>query len=229
MDEFRAKLLFTVLHHFEEPIFYAINFREDCVLKKIIAVLFALVFVVAFCSCQSDLPGGIDSFDDYNYELTEEELAAAMKNANNDIENRPDENICYVSISCKTAVDSGKLSDTMKKLLPEDGVIFDSYEVRYEDGASAFDVIASAVKSNGVHMEYQGGKKLPYIEGVANLYEFDCGPLSGWMYKVNGWFPSFGMGQYKILPGDSIELVYTCDLGQDVGDSFLMSSKKDSK
>lgn len=189
-------------------------------MKKIFAALFALVFVL--CSCQSDLPaGGIDSFDDYNRELSDEEIAAAMKGANNDIENRPDENICYVTISCKTAVESGKLSETMQGLLPEDGMILDSYEVRFEDGASAFDAIAAATKENKIHMEYKGSKKLPYIEGAANLYEFDCGPLSGWMYKVNGWFPSFGMGQYKVQPGDSVELIYTCDLGKDVGDNYL--------
>lgn len=118
-------------------------------------------------------------------------------------------------------MDSGKLSDTMQGLLPADGMILDCYEVRYGDGASAFDVIAAAAKENKIHMEYKGGKSLPYIEGAANLYEFDCGPLSGWMYKVNGWFPSFGMGQYKVQPGDSVELIYTCDLGQDVGDNYM--------
>ena len=189
-------------------------------MKKIAAVLFVLVFVL--CSCKSDLPaGGIESFDDYNRELSEEEIAAAMKGAGNEIENRPDENICYVTINCETAVKSGSLSETMQKLIPSDGGILDSYEVRYEDGASAFDIIAAAVKDNGIHMEYKGGKNLPYIEGVANLYEFDCGALSGWMYKVNGWFPSFGMGQYKIKRGDSVELVYTCDLGEDVGDNYV--------
>ena len=188
-------------------------------MKKIFAALFALVLV--FCSCQSDLPSGeIESFDDYGRELSDEELAVAMKDANNDIENRPDENICYVNISCKTAVESGKLSETLQSLLPADGMILDSYEVRYEDGASAFDVIAAAAKENKIHMEYKGGKKLPYIEGAANLYEFDCGALSGWMYKVNGWFPSFGMGQYKVRRGDTVELVYTCDLGKDVGDNY---------
>lgn len=189
-------------------------------MKKFFAAL--LVLVLVLCSCQSDLPaGGIDSFDDYNRALTDEEIAAAMKGANNDIENRPDENICYVTISCKTAVDSGKLSDTMQGLLPADGMILDCYEVRYDDGASAFDVIAAAAKENKIHMEYKGGKSLPYIEGAANLYEFDCGPLSGWMYKVNGWFPSFGMGQYKVQPGDSVELIYTCDLGHDMGDNYM--------
>jgi hypothetical protein len=56
-----------------------------------------------------------------------------------------------------------------------------------------------------------------YIEGINNLYEFDAGELSGWMYKVNGWFPNYGSSRYVLKDGDVIEWVYTCDLGRDVG------------
>ena len=40
------------------------------------------------------------------------------------------------------------------------------------------------------------------------------------MYSVNGTFPNFGCGQYFLQPGDEIRLVYTCDLGADVGDHY---------
>ena len=52
---------------------------------------------------------------------------------------------------------------------------------------------------------------------IANLYEFDVGELSGWMYKVNGWFPNYGCSRYLLADGDNVEWVYTCDLGSDVG------------
>ena len=108
----------------------------------------------------------------------------------------------------------------MVKILPEDGVVLESFELEYEEGATVYDVFAETVRENKIHMEYTGTKTVPYIEGVANLYEFDCGPLSGWMYQVNGWFPSFSMGQYEIERGDHIEIIYTCDLGEDVGDNY---------
>ena len=56
-----------------------------------------------------------------------------------------------------------------------------------------------------------------YIEGINNLYEFDAGELSGWMYCVNGEFPNYGSSGYKVKPGDKIEWHYSCDLGRDVG------------
>ena len=70
-------------------------------------------------------------------------------------------------------------------------------------------------------MEYQGSDENSYgsvyIRGINYLYEFSCGPLSGWMYKVNGEYPNYGCSKYKLKDGDVIEWVYTCDLGQDVG------------
>jgi len=190
-------------------------------MKKIIAMVLCFVFVLA--GCQNDLPSGGDTFsgfEGYTQELTQQELENAMKSGKVELENRPDENICYVSITCKTALASGELSDSMLSILPEDGVILDSFEFEYEDGMTVFDVFAKVVKENKIHMEYTGTKTVPYVEGVANLYEFDCGPLSGWMYQVNGWFPSFSMGQYEVERGDSIEIIYTCDLGEDVGDTY---------
>lgn len=56
-----------------------------------------------------------------------------------------------------------------------------------------------------------------YIEGINNLYEFDCGEGSGWVYSVNGVYPNYGCSNYKVKPGDSIEWHYTCNYGKDVG------------
>ena len=56
-----------------------------------------------------------------------------------------------------------------------------------------------------------------HIEGINNLYEFDCGELSGWMYKVNGWFPNYGCSYASAQRGRYDRGVYTCDLGVDVG------------
>lgn len=214
-----GKELFKTVLCAKGPFFYEIC--EVMKMKKILVL--ALALALALAGCGSDLPssGGITDFGQYTKELTDEELKEAMKGANNDIENRPDENICYITITCNTALESGELSEAMLEILPENGVILENYEAKYEDGESVFDVIARAVRENKIHMEYSGTKSVPYIEGVANLYEFDCGSLSGWMYRVNGWFPSFGMGQYKVERGDSIELIYTCDLGKDVGDNYM--------
>lgn len=63
-----------------------------------------------------------------------------------------------------------------------------------------------------------------YVEGIGNLYEFDCGNMSGWMYKVNDWFPNYGCSRYELKNGDTVEWQYTCyGYGADLGASMPMS------
>jgi hypothetical protein len=64
-----------------------------------------------------------------------------------------------------------------------------------------------------------------YLEGISNLYEFDAGELSGWMYKVNGWFPNYGSSRYQLKQGDVIEWLYTCELGKDIGGANLWGGR----
>ena len=71
-----------------------------------------------------------------------------------------------------------------------------------------------------IHYDYVGTDADIYIEGIANLYEFSCGQLSGWEYCVNDVFPSVGCNSYDLHDGDTIKFLYTCDLGADIGNEF---------
>lgn len=127
------------------------------------------------------------------------------------------------SISCGTILNNMNLLDKNKiELVPEDGIIFPLQEVTAYEGESVFDVLLREVENNKIHMEFVNTPMYnsTYIEGIHNLYEFDAGELSGWMYKVNEWFPNYGCSRYQVKEGDVIEWVYTCDLGRDVGDSY---------
>ncbi|MDR1512023.1 MAG: DUF4430 domain-containing protein [Propionibacteriaceae bacterium] len=104
-------------------------------------------------------------------------------------------------------------------VLPPDGVIMAARTVGFAQGESVFDLLKRATRDAGVHLEFSWNPMYnsSYIEGINNIYEFDCGPLSGWMYKVNGWFPNYGSSRYAVQASDTIEWVYTCDLGRDIG------------
>ncbi|CAN7643101.1 DUF4430 domain-containing protein [Paenibacillus sp. LjRoot56] len=128
-----------------------------------------------------------------------------------------------LSVSCLTILNNMKLLDPEKvELVPKDGIIFKAQQVTFYEGESVFNVLQREMKKNKIHMEFVNTPiyNSAYIEGIHNLYEFDCGELSGWMYKVNGWFPNYGASRYQLKQGDVIEWVYTCDLGRDVGDTY---------
>ncbi|HML38395.1 MAG TPA: DUF4430 domain-containing protein [Bacillota bacterium] len=127
---------------------------------------------------------------------------------------------CTLSVRCDTILDNIKALDPEKaELVPADGVIFPAQKVDFYEGESVFNVLLREMKKNKIHMEFVDTPiyNSAYIEGINNLYEFDCGELSGWMYKVNGWFPNYGCSRYQLKDGDVVEWVYTCDLGRDVG------------
>ena len=125
-----------------------------------------------------------------------------------------------LSVRCDTILDNMDWLDPEKvELVPEDGVIFPSTQVTFYEGESVFNVLQREMKKAKIHMEFSDTPMYnsAYIEGINNLYEFDCGELSGWMYKVNGWFPNYGCSRYQLQDGDVVEWVYTCTLGKDVG------------
>lgn len=126
---------------------------------------------------------------------------------------------CTLSIRCSTLLDNLKYLDEAKRqLVPADGIILAEKQVTFYEGESVFNVLLRETRRNNIHMEYVSTPiyNSAYIEGIHNLYEFDCGELSGWMYSVNGWFPNYGCSRYALKEGDRIEWIYTCALGKDV-------------
>lgn len=130
---------------------------------------------------------------------------------------------CTLSVRCDTVLNNMSwLDEETVSIIPLDGIIFEETTVTFYEGESVFDVFLREMKKNKIHMEFTSVPMYnsAYIEGIGNLYEFDCGELSGWMYKVNGWFPNYGCSRYQLKDGDRIEWVYTCDLGRDVGGEY---------
>ena len=85
-----------------------------------------------------------------------------------------------------------------------------------------FDILLRVCKDNNIHTEYSWTPiyNSSYIEGIGNIYEFDCGELSGWMYKVNDWYPNYGSSRYVVKNNDVIEWNYTLNSGRDLGREY---------
>ena len=129
-------------------------------------------------------------------------------------------NTCIISINCATVLEHlDELAEGKEDLVPPDGWLLEAVEVEFNEGESVFHVLRRTCKQMKLHMEFEDTPiyNSAYIEGIGNLYEFDCGELSGWKYRVNGWFPNYGCSRYQVQSGDVIEWLYTCDLGADVG------------
>lgn len=134
---------------------------------------------------------------------------------------------CTFSIECSTILNNlPDLDPDKRELVPSDGVILAPTTVTFYDGESVYDVLQRVCKEKGIHMEasWTPVYNSAYVEGIHNLYEFDCGSLSGWMYAVDGWYPNYGCSRYQLKDGEKVEWRYTCDLGVDVGCDWLAGS-----
>ena len=149
------------------------------------------------------------------------------KSKQDEVEHKSTENIkpsCTISVRCDTILNNiSQLNPEKKGILPEDGIILSENVVYFNEGESAFDVLLREMKNRKIHLEFS---KTPaynsvYIEGIANIYEFDCGDLSGWMYKVNGEFTEYSSSLYMLKDGDKIEFLYSCAMGADIGKTYF--------
>ena len=130
-----------------------------------------------------------------------------------------------LEIRCDTlSSDMTKLENpAIESYIPTDGTILAKTTYKGTTDNTVFDALNTVCRNNDIQLdfEYTPIFESNYIKGINYLYEFDGGKLSGWMYKVNGWFPNYGCSSYYLSDGDEIQWVYSCDLGNDVGDNSM--------
>ncbi len=94
------------------------------------------------------------------------------------------------------------------------GTILPAKSVQLLAGDTAYAVLKRELGSKVVS---RGTGASLYVEEIDGLAEFDRGPLSGWMYSVNGVFPDISAGEYVLQLNDVLAWRYTTDLGKDLG------------
>lgn len=173
------------------------------ILKCTFAVLFAFVFSALACAPREAAPSPSPD-------------AGAEQSAGAELS-------CTLYIECTTILNNMELFNTDKlEVLPENGIVLEKCTVSFKQGESVYDVMVRELMARRIHMEatYTPIYDSAYVEGINNLYEFDCGEGSGWTYSVNGTFPNYGCSKYALHDGDAVEWHYTCDFGADVGCVF---------
>lgn len=132
---------------------------------------------------------------------------------------------CTITIRCDTVLNNlDSLREEKLPYVPRDGVMLPETTVSFAEGDTVFDVLQRVCTASELQIEYSWTPLYDsyYIEGIGHLYEFDAGPESGWMYKVNGTFPNYGCSGYVLTGGEEIVWCYTCaGLGDDVGAAVM--------
>ena len=106
---------------------------------------------------------------------------------------------CTVQIRCDTILDNVEdLTYGKLQYVPDNGIILDMSKAEFIEGETVYRCIKESVCLQRIDLSYDWTVKYGgyYIEGINHLFEFDCGSGSGWMYKVNGWYPNYGCSNY---------------------------------
>lgn len=80
--------------------------------------------------------------------------------------------------------------------------------IEVNSSSTAYSVLRELAKQNGKSISTKGFGSTVYVSGIYGLKEFDHGPSSGWMYKVNGTPPNIGAGAYRLKAGDQVIWYY---------------------
>ena len=105
------------------------------------------------------------------------------------------------------------------------GTLVDT-DVTLTADATMMSCVASALDAAGYTAE---GADKGYIseikKGEASLAEIDGGSGGGWMGTLNDWFTNLGFSNFTVadgtlVDGDQIRVMYTCNLGADIGGDY---------
>ena len=100
---------------------------------------------------------------------------------------------------------------------PADGSVWYSGSVKVASGATVEQAIKAVAKENDLTLDIKSGYLRSITRGDETLGQFDEGPNSGWMYRVNGELVGRYMSTQGLKDGDSIELYFTSDWTSEPG------------
>ncbi len=196
-------------------------------MKKALSILISFILVTTLlCGCDADTTEApVENSAAVEKQMSEEAQAPQViatpepEAAKEEIAEKIPEpepvieavNTVSLTVDCSDVLNNmDSLKEEKHSIIPQNGIIYANSRVEIIEGDSVFAVLKRALASSGVHLEFSLTPvyNSAYIEGIGNLYEFDCGERSGWKFSVNGEFPRAGCSDVKVKPSDKIVFVY---------------------
>ncbi len=95
--------------------------------------------------------------------------------------------------------------------------VFAPTQIAFVEGETTWDLLLRVAESNDIVLDYSVSDWGPYLTGVNDVFAFDFGSASGWMYDVNSEAPAVGMSDNLMSGGDVIRLCYTLSWEDSIG------------
>ena len=100
---------------------------------------------------------------------------------------------------------------------PGSGSAWYSGSVRVAKGVTVEQALETAAAQAGLILNIKDGYLRAVIRSGVTLGQYDEGPNSGWLYKVNGKAPNVGIADYPLNGGETVTVYYTADYTKESG------------
>ena len=102
--------------------------------------------------------------------------------------------------------------------------------VGIDDNSTAMSCIVAALATVDVTPTIKDSEYGGYITEIGGISEKEAAEGAGWMGTVNDWFAATTFDKVTVVggslaAGDEIRIMYTCDLGEDLGSSYNNTNK----
>lgn len=182
------------------------------IMRSLIAVLLAIAAVFAFSACKSneiDPSGTVDIGGND---------ATGGKAPSIPVQTADASQLVRVSltIDATRAYNSAVLPQNIKDVLQNDGMLIKNATLTVAKG-TAVSGIFELLRVYDIAVVSEQGPVGTFVTSIQGLENGTCGASSGWLFRINGEFPSEGVDSVELHDGDVVEWVFSCDGGADAG------------
>lgn len=144
----------------------------------------------------TDTQNDKEESENLNDDKEEAQETNQITNENNTIDNTNTDNSSNIQEETKVTVN-------VKVLGIESSTIMNG-SLKLDEGETAYSALKQLADQKGISIS---GSKI-YVSGIGDLHEKQYGPMSGWMYSVNGVAPNKAACYYNLNDGDSVVWYY---------------------
>lgn len=178
------------------------------VLHSIVSVLLVFAMIFVFSACQSD---AIDPNETVNIGGgSEGERTAPAQTADLSRLVR-----ISLTIDATRAYNNASLPQNIKDGLQNEGMLITNAMLTLSEGKTVAETF-SLLRTYDIVIVSESGAAGTFVTSIQGLENGACGAASGWLFRVNGEFPSEGIDSIELHNGDKVEWLFSCDGGTDV-------------
>lgn len=124
-----------------------------------------------------------------------------------------------LTIDATRAYNNASLPQNIKDGLQNEGMLIKNAMLTLSEGKTVAETF-SLLRTYDIVIVSESGAAGTFVTSIQGLENGACGAASGWLFRVNGEFPSEGIDSIELHNGDKVEWLFSCDGGADVGMSF---------